>query len=67
LERFEDVCVGVVRGQDQDSDLFEAARLDDLAGGLDPVQLRHADVHEYDVGPGGPDPLYGLGPGGGHV
>src|SRR6266498_1574945 len=43
----------------------EAARRDDLAGGLDPVQLRHADVHEYDVGPGGPGPIHGLGPVGG--
>jgi hypothetical protein len=62
LERVEDVRVGVVCHQDQDPDVFQAMRSDDLAGGLDPVELRHLDVHEYDVGPGGPGPLHGLGP-----
>jgi hypothetical protein len=65
LERLEHICIGVVRGQDQDPNLFKTPRPDDLAGGLDPVQPRHADVHEYDVGPGCPGPLHGLGPVGG--
>jgi hypothetical protein len=25
----------------------------DLPGGLDAIHLRHPDVHQYDVGPGG--------------
>jgi hypothetical protein len=50
LQCFEDVGVGVVGGQDEDMDILESGELCDLAGGLDPVQLGHANVHEDDVG-----------------
>ncbi len=65
LECVEDVVIGLVGGQDQDSYLLKPCCRGDLAGGLDPVEHRHPDVHEYDVGAGGPRLLDGLGAGGG--
>ena len=34
---------------------------EDAPGGLQPVHLRHPDVHQDDVGPGAPDRVDGLG------
>ena len=39
-----------------------AAALSDSAGGLDPVQVGHADIHQHDVGPQRPGGLDRLTP-----
>ena len=50
------VLIQVVGGQDDDTDLMGglAVRLPrrDTAGGGQPVQQRHPDIHQHDVGPG---------------
>ena len=61
-----DVLVEVEGGEDEDPGLRPLGRAHDLPGRLDPVHLRHPDVHEDDVGPHLPhqtdrlDPVGGL-------
>ncbi len=53
-QRLEDVLVDLERREDQHPHRGVGLVGDDPAGGLDPVELRHADVHEHDVGPRAP-------------
>ena len=52
-QRLEDVLVALEGRHDQDAG--RRTRLGDAAGGLDAVDLRHPDVHQDHVGPGGRD------------
>ena len=51
VEGVVDVLVEVERGEDEDPRTVVAAGGADLARGFDPVQGRHAHVHQDDVGP----------------
>jgi 3-oxoacyl-ACP reductase-like protein len=58
-ERFEEVLLVVVHGQDEDPGL--RAGPGQLPGGLEPRQTRHGDVEDGQVGPVLPRPGDGLG------
>jgi hypothetical protein len=52
VQGVDDVFVMVERGEYQHVDVGEVGCFGDAAGGLEPVDVRHADVHEHDVGLG---------------
>ncbi len=49
-ERVEKVFVELEGGEDDDPDRGEVRVGGDLAGGFEPVETWHADVHQHDVG-----------------
>src|SRR5262245_34460416 len=62
-ERFVDILLEPEGREDEDAGPFFPP-VDELSGGFEPVQARHADVHENDVGPerpGGFDCLESVG------
>jgi hypothetical protein len=60
-ERLEDVLVEIEGREDGHAHARERGIGRDLAGRLEAVHARHADVHQHDVGRVGPDPRDGLG------
>lgn len=59
------MVVGVVGGQDEDTDAYQVVVGGDQAGGLDAVEVGHADVHDHDVGAGAAGKPDGLAAGAG--